>query len=154
MRNRTLRLATACYLGAVGWVTLGPQPLDDRGQGILRSILALLTGHPLTNWITYDVVEFSANVAMFVPIGVLFLLLAGRRRWWLALAGGIGITCAIEVTQLFLPGRFADVRDVLANSLGTLLGVLATVLIVALLDRRMRASSAPQSPIPRSDAAH
>ena len=145
MRIRTLRLATACYLGAVCWITLGPQPLDDRGQGILHSILALLAGHPLTNWITYDVVEFSANVAMFVPVGVLFLLLAGRRRWWLALAGGIGITCAIEFTQLFLPGRFADVRDVLANSLGTLLGVLVTVLIVALLGRRMRASSAPQS---------
>ena len=39
------------------------------------------------------------------------------------------LTCAIEVTQLFLPGRFADLRDILANSLGTLLGVIVGLLL-------------------------
>ena len=61
--------------------------------------------------------EFTANIAMFVPVGLLFLLLVGRRRWWLALAGGVALTCAIEFAQIFLPGRFSDVRDILANSL-------------------------------------
>lgn len=153
MRPRSiLRLATACYLALVGWITLGPQPLDDRGLGILRSILAVLAQGDLTRWVTYDVVEFSANVAMFVPVGVLFLLLAGRRKWWLALAGGIAVTCAIEFAQLFLPGRFSDVRDIVANSLGTLIGLLATVLVIALLGRRLPAGSTPQSVGP--DAAH
>jgi glycopeptide antibiotics resistance protein len=152
MHRRILGLVTVCYLGVVGWITLGPQPLDDRGLGILRSVLSLLAGSDLTRWITYDVVEFGANVAMFVPIGVLFLLLAGRRTWWLALAGGVATTCAIEFAQLFLPGRFSDVRDIVANSLGTLLGLLAAVLVLALLGRRSPAGGTRRSVGP--DAAH
>lgn len=133
--RRVLQVITVGYLGIVGWITLGPQPLDERGVGILRSVLAVLRGSELTRWITYDLVEFTANIAMFVPVGLLFLLLLGRRRWWLALAGGVALTCAIEFTQLFLPGRFSDVRDILANSLGALLGVIVAMVIVAVLRR-------------------
>jgi glycopeptide antibiotics resistance protein len=53
----------------------------------------------------------------------------GRRRWWLALGGGVALTCAIEFTQLFLPGRFSDVRDIVANSLGALLGVIVGLIL-------------------------
>lgn len=129
--RRVLGFTTLGYLGFVGWVTLGPQPLDERGVGILRQILGILAENPLTAWITYDVMEFSANVGMFVPLGLLLLLLLGRRRWWLALLFGFATTCTIEFVQLFVPGRFSDLRDILANSLGALLGVLAGVLITA-----------------------
>ena len=127
--RRILQIITVCYLGVVGWITLGPQPLDERGVGILRGVLRVLARSDLTRWITYGVVEFTANIAMFVPVGLLFLLLAGRRHWWLALAGGVALTCAIEFTQLFLPGRFSDVRDILANSLGALLGVIVGLML-------------------------
>jgi glycopeptide antibiotics resistance protein len=129
VHRRVLQVVTVCYLGAVGWITLGPQPLDQRGVGILRSVLETLARSDLTRWITYDLVEFTANVAMFVPAGLLFLLLAGRRHWWLALACGVALTCAIEFTQLFLPARFSDVRDILANSLGALVGVAIGLLV-------------------------
>ncbi|GAB3030886.1 hypothetical protein GCM10027052_04070 [Parafrigoribacterium mesophilum] len=128
VRRRVLQILTVCYLGAVGWITLGPQPLDERGAGMLRVVLEVLARSDLTRWITYDLLEFTANIAMFVPAGLLFLLLAGRRRWWLALTGGVALTCAIEFTQLFLPNRFSDVRDILANSLGTLVGVAIALL--------------------------
>jgi glycopeptide antibiotics resistance protein len=124
--RRVLQVTTVGYLGVVGWITLGPQPLDERGVGILRSVLA---GSDVTRWITYELVEFTANIAMFVPVGLLFLLLVGRRRWWLALAGGVALTCAIEFTQLFLPGRFSDVRDIVANSLGALIGVVIGLML-------------------------
>jgi glycopeptide antibiotics resistance protein len=127
--RRALQAITVGYLGVVAWITLGPQPLDERGVDILRSVLAVLARSDLTRWITYEFVEFTANIAMFVPVGLLFLLLVGRRRWWLALGGGVVLTCAIEFTQLFLPGRFADVRDIVANSLGALLGVIVGLIL-------------------------
>ena len=122
-RHPVLAPLTVGYLAIVGWITLGPQPLDDRGVGLLRAVLGILARHDLTSWITYDVVESAANVAMFVPIGLLFLLLLGRTSWWLALLAGVALTCAIEFTQLFLPGRYSDPRDIVMNSLGALVGI-------------------------------
>lgn len=133
LRIRTravLSVGAALYLAVVGWVTLGPQPLDDNTDGWLRTLLGLFSEHWLTAWITYDLVEFLANIAMFVPIGCVFLLLLGRRRWWLALLLGIVLTCVIEFTQQFLPTRVSDVRDIIANSLGALIGVVIGLLIL------------------------
>ena len=44
--RRALRVITVCYLGVVGWVTLGPQPLDGvtvnaRQQSALAPFLGL-----------------------------------------------------------------------------------------------------------------
>jgi glycopeptide antibiotics resistance protein len=128
-RHPVLVPVTLAYLAVVGWVTLGPQPLDARGMGILRQILRLFARNDLTSWVTYDLVESSANVAMFVPIGLLFLLLLGGRYWWLAVLIGVALTCAIEFTQLFLPGRYSDPRDILMNSLGALVGVAFGLLL-------------------------
>jgi glycopeptide antibiotics resistance protein len=128
-RHPVLVPVTLAYLTVVGWVTLGPQPLDARGMGILRQILRLFARNDLTSWVTYDLVESSANVAMFVPIGLLFLLLLGSRYWWLAFLIGVALTCAIEFTQLFLPGRYSDPRDILMNSLGALVGVAFGLLL-------------------------
>ena len=133
-----LSAVTIMYLGLVGWVTLGPQPLDESGRNLVYRLTMLLSRYELTDWITYDVIEFGANIAMFVPIGTLFLLLAGRRKWWLALGLGVVLTVAIELTQRLLPERFSDPRDILANSLGSLIGLLATLVLTAPAARRAR----------------
>jgi glycopeptide antibiotics resistance protein len=90
---------------------------------LTRRIVAVITSAPLTSWMTYDGIEFTANIVMFVPMGLLFTLLLGPRRWWFALAIGIAATCFIEFAQLFIPGRVSDLRDLMANSLGALVGV-------------------------------
>ena len=84
---------------------------------------------PLTDWVTYSILEFWANVAMFVPVGLFFLLLLGRRRWWLAIVLGVVLTCAIEFVQKFLPDRVSDPRDILANSVGAFVGVVAALVV-------------------------
>nr|WP_277870385.1 MULTISPECIES: VanZ family protein [Cryobacterium] len=108
----------------VGWVTLGPQPLDSSNNGLLLRALGFFARHDSTDWITYGRVEFAANIAMFIPVGVFLLLLFGRRLWWLAIALGLLLTGSIEFTQQFLPTRFPDVRDLVANGSGAALGVL------------------------------
>jgi glycopeptide antibiotics resistance protein len=123
-RHPLLSLFTVVYLGIVAWVTLGPQPLDEQAQGVLYRALRFFGNHSSTDWITYDRVEFGANIAMFFPIGLFLLLLLGRRQWWLAIAIGFLLTVGIETAQLSLPGRVSDIRDVVSNTTGATLGVL------------------------------
>jgi len=124
-----LTVVTFVYLGVVGWITLGPQPFDEGSDSFVWRLLHLLGRFPLTDWVTYSFLEFWANVAMFVPVGLFFLLLLGRRRWWLAIALGVLLTCGIEFVQQWLPDRVSDPRDILANSLGALVGVVAALLV-------------------------
>ncbi len=129
-RDRPLLAAvTTAYLALVGWITLGPQPLDGDGQALLARIVDALAGIPLLARLDVPTVEFAANVAMFAPVGLLLVLLLGWRRWWLAVLVGLALTCTIEFAQQFLPTRVPDPRDLLANGLGTALGAGAGVLL-------------------------
>lgn len=145
MARRVLALVTAVYLLAVAWITLNPFPPDPHRNGLLTSLLALFTETPLLSWVDYDVVEFTANILMFVPMGALLTLLLGRERWWLALALGVMATLTIEFVQLFLPARFSDARDLLANTLGTLLGIAIVLVVTAAAAARGRRTAATGS---------
>lgn len=129
-RRAVLPILIVVYLGIVAWITLNPAPGDPAGNPLLRSLLRAVSAVPGLHWVDYAVAEFSANVLLFVPMGVLFTLLLGRWRWWVALAIGGAATLTIEFVQLFLPARFSDPRDLLANTLGTLAGI-ALVFAVA-----------------------
>jgi glycopeptide antibiotics resistance protein len=137
-RRAVLPALIAVYLAAVGWITLNPVPGDPSGNPLLRDLLRIVSGIPGFGWVNYTVAEFSANILLFVPLGVLFTLLLGRWRWWLTLAIGVATTLTIEFVQLFLPARFTDARDLLANTLGTFVGIA----LVALFSRRGRPSRA------------
>ena len=73
--------------------------------------------------------EQLANVALFVPVGLFFLLLVGTRFWWAAIGLGIAMTVAIETAQRSIPGRVSDERDLLTNTVGTLIGVLVGIVL-------------------------
>ncbi len=124
-----LTVVTFVYLGIVGWITLGPQPLDDRADSLVWRLLDVFSRYRLTDWIGYSFLEFWANVAMFVPVGLFFLLLLGRRRWWLAIALGVLLTLGIEFVQQYLPDRVSDPRDILANAVGAFAGVMAALIV-------------------------
>lgn len=123
MLRRVLPVVTAVYLLLVAWITLNPAPADPHRNPLLEGLLASFAATPLLAWIDYDVVEFTANILLFVPMGLLFAVLLGRWRWWLAFAIGAAATLTIEFVQLFLPARVSDPRDLLANTLGTLVGI-------------------------------
>ncbi|UAJ80924.1 VanZ family protein [Leifsonia sp. ZF2019] len=145
MARRVLTLLAAVYLLAVAWITLNPFPPDPHRNGMLTSLLALFAETPLLTWVDYDVVEFSANILLFVPMGALLTLLLGRERWWLALALGVMATLTIEFVQLFLPARFSDARDLLANTLGTLVGIAIVFAVTAAAAARGRRTAATGS---------
>lgn len=124
-----LTVVTTLYLGVVGWLTLGPQPTAlVRASGLYR-VLRVLHEHPSTAWITYSLVQYAANVLMFVPVGVFLVLLFGRRLWWFAVIMGTLLSAMIEFAQLYIPGRVTDVRDLMSNALGALIGVLIALIL-------------------------
>ena len=137
-RHPFLSFVTLAYLGVVGWLTLGPQPFEGDSGGFIWRLLAFFQRHDATDWITYSRLEFGANVAMFVPIGLFFLLLFGRRLWWLSVLFGVGLTVAIEFAQLFLPGRVSDPRDLVAHSSGAFIGVMVALVLTASKARQIR----------------
>jgi glycopeptide antibiotics resistance protein len=141
-RHPVLSVFTLGYLAVVAWVTLGPQPLDGKAEGLLYHLLRMFGRHASTDWITYDRVEFCANIAMFFPIGLFLLLLFGRRQWWLAILVGFFMTVSIETAQLFIPGRVSDVRDIVSNTAGATLGVLVGLALTAAKARRIRREKA------------
>ena len=141
-RHPVLGLLTLGYLAFVGWVTLGPQPFDGNPGGLLYRSLAFFARHEVTSWITYTRLEFLANVGMFVPIGLFLVLLFGRKLWWLAMALGFALTVGIETAQIFLPTRYPDPQDVVANTAGAVLGVLVGLILTARTAREIRLARA------------
>jgi glycopeptide antibiotics resistance protein len=51
-----------------------------------------------------DRLDFSATVALFVPVGMFLMLLLGTRLWWLALASSFRMTAFVEPAQRVIPG--------------------------------------------------
>ena len=138
-RHPFLSFVTLAYLAFVGWVTLTPGSVAPTSSELVLRVLARLERYPRLSWLTYDRAEYLANVGLFVPVGLFLLLLFGSRLWWLALAAGITLTSFIETAQRTIPGRVPDQRDIAANTIGTVVGiVLGTVLVLPETLRRWR----------------
>ncbi|MCL2515366.1 MAG: VanZ family protein [Microbacteriaceae bacterium] len=143
-RHPVLVPFTLLYLVGVACMTLGPQPLDPQQADLLHRLIArehaaLAPRFPaFAAWLTYNHVEYVANIVMFVPMGFFLVLLLGRRRWWLAILIGVASSGFIETAQLFIPGRVSDIRDIESNSLGTVVGVVIALLVTIPAYRRER----------------
>lgn len=138
-RHPFLSLVTGGYLAFVAWLTLTPQPIGPSDVRLIRRVLDELHERGYAERIDYGRLEFLANIAMFVPIGMFLLLLCGAGGWWLAAIGSFATTAFIETVQKEIPGRVSDERDLLANTIGGLIGVaIALVLTMPATLRRRR----------------
>jgi glycopeptide antibiotics resistance protein len=132
----TPRIATAArvllpvYLAVVAYIVFSPSDETTQMPGLVGWVFDRIDEMRETFEPAYIALEFGANVAMFVPFGVLVWLAFGRPRWWIVLLLGFATTVTIELVQLTLPTRFSTVSDVVANTLGTAIG-LAIVHAVA-----------------------
>ena len=76
--------------------------------------------------------DFIGNIILFVPVGFLFRLSRGKRRdlfCLMALAFGLLLSLAIESVQVFIPGRYPQVADIITNGLGAWLGAVIFVVL-------------------------
>jgi glycopeptide antibiotics resistance protein len=128
-RHPFLSLVTIAYLAFVGWVTLTPRSEAPTQSELVLRVLARLQRNEHLGWLTDDRAEYLANIALFVPVGLFLLLLFGSRFWWVALLAAVTMTSFIETVQKVIPGRVSDERDIAANTLGAVIGVLVGLVL-------------------------
>jgi len=124
----TTRLAAGLLLAL--WLVFGLlmtlQPVDpapgqvvDNNFVLFRTIQIYLANLESTFWMG----QLIGNLLLLLPVGLLgpiaFPALSG---WARILVLAIGLSAAIEVAQLGIPNRSADVDDMLVNVVGALIG--------------------------------
>ena len=140
MRSRLLLLAAGAYVSALALIGLWRTPVDRDVAVVDLAPVAWLIKHlghePQQG---YNLVELAANIALFVPLGLLVLLWWRHRGWLHATAIAFAASLTIELLQQLLrPERHASLRDVATNTLG---GAIGGLLVVAgrRISRRRRA---------------
>ena len=66
--------------------------------------------------------EVIMNIAVFIPVGLAFGLAFRKTKGWQAVLAGMGISVGIELLQWLFRKGFADVDDVIHNTLGCVVG--------------------------------
>lgn len=129
------RVLLTIYAVTLTAIALWPVPVDSGASGFLRRVERVL---PL---MTYQRVEFASNIVLFIPLGLLLMLILRRR--YLILPIAIVVTVGIESAQgLLLDRRTPSMLDIIANTAGACIGML----IVAVVEsRRARRGAAPSS---------
>lgn len=112
---RARRAALVAWALAVAWLTLTPVPrFGDPAEPL--SPFCLICGNRGT-------ADAILNVLLFTPLGLASM---GRQRpLRSALLAGVLVSLSIELAQLFVPGRYATLADVVWNGLGAPVGALA-----------------------------
>lgn len=135
----TARVALVVYLLFVGFTVWLPASVSSKVTGLVGITARWIAEAGIAPYQQSAVVlEILANVALFVPVGLLLAFAAPRLRLWqVTLAGGL-MSVLIETVQGLMPSRFPTLSDVIANTTGTFLGALVTAVLVALLSRDPR----------------
>lgn len=120
----------AAYAIALALIAFWPSPVDKDAGPFLRLVTEIF---PV---LTYPRIEFLANIALFVPLGLLLTLIVRRNRW-LVLPVAFLATVTIECVQaVALDSRTPSALDIVANTAGACLGMLIAVFVETLARSR------------------
>lgn len=121
-------------------LTLWPTHLLLRAKPRVVRGIEWFHAREMFEWLYWTRLEVFANVAMLVPIALLLTFVLGWRRWWIAVAACAAASIGVEVVQHFMPNRVSSTMDIVANSLGGLIGALLAVAIELAALRARRSS--------------
>lgn len=147
LSHRLAIVLAAVYFAALAAILFWPSPVDKPASGTLTDLINWLHGHGIPEWLVgYNQIEFAANIALFVPFGIILTLRLHRRLWWWTVPIAAGVSGLVELAQgIFLPQRFASLVDVAANTSGAFMGALLVLWAWSL--RRHRALRTVRAPV-------
>ena len=127
----SLRIALCASLAVIFAITLVPARGPNELQ--LLPLIRIVRGFtpPLDPAVVTNAI---GNILLFLPLGAVLRLLGVRRRTTVLMA--FCLSAAIEITQLFIPGRTTSSDDVLCDTLGAAVGfLLASAWVVDRISR-------------------
>jgi glycopeptide antibiotics resistance protein len=140
-----VRLAAGVVLGVwlAGGLLLTLLPAHPApGQVVEPNFIPLRTiGIYLSNLdSSFWVGQMVGNLLLLLPVGLLGpVVLPWMDRWLRVVVASLALSTAIELAQLWIPDRSADVDDVLLNVVGAILGY--TILTALRIGSRLLATS-------------
>jgi glycopeptide antibiotics resistance protein len=114
-RHALLAVVSAC----ICVITLAPRSGTNEEQWRPFVEIGPALAHPLGFGFLVNVI---GNILLFAPFGAALALLG--ERLWTAVLTGFFTSAAIEIVQVFVPGRTSATDDMILNTLGTLVGYL------------------------------
>lgn len=84
------------------------------------------------------VMEHILNVLVFIPIGLLGMLLSKKNKLLISTFQGILFSFAIEISQYIFKKGFAELDDVIHNTVGCVFGALFVLLMYKLARVNMK----------------
>ncbi len=127
------RVLLVGYLLFVGFTVWLPAAISAKVTGLVGIIASWVADAGIASYArSAFVLEILANVALFVPIGLLLALAWPRLRVWQTVLVGALMSVLIETVQGVMPSRFPTLSDVIANTTGTLIGALIVTIILSL----------------------
>lgn len=119
---RVMLAPYAVVLALIVWL---PASAASQVTGIVFRFARFVSAHTDISLTTsYTVFEFLANIALFVPLGLLLVAAWPRANAWIVVLLGYAASATIELVQTLLPSRFPTLSDVIANTIGTAIGCL------------------------------
>ena len=124
----TLFLVALLYLVFVIYGSL--VPLHFHAQPWAQAV-ARFRAIPYLNLGIGSRADWVANILLFIPLAFFWLgtmwprgLLARSLATLVVLAAGFALSVGIEFTQIFFPPRTVSINDIIAESIGTVIGVM------------------------------
>ena len=137
VRHTLITLAAIGYGTFLAFVVFWPSPVDKPIAAQLDRVIQELHERGVPGFVDYGFIEFTANIALFIPVGFILGLAIPVRWWMLALILGPTLSAAIEMIQhALLDARYSAISDVIANSVGATIGLFIAVLLRATVHAR------------------
>lgn len=124
------RLWSALYVALVGYVVFfaGRRPTFDWNPKKSNLRLTPFTMKWFLYTHGYDVssiyLDVLGNIVMFVPFALFLFIVFHVRNYVLIIGSAMLSSIAIETIQYFTSVGFADIDDVIFNTLGAILGII------------------------------
>ena len=87
--------------------------------------------------------NFFGNIILFIPVGFLFPIMTGNKKWYWTAGAGCSLSLLIEIIQLISARGCFDLDDVILNIIGTVTGYSLLKLVEKLTLCRRRVKNVP-----------